>query len=67
MIKQTTNAKNEGQADRIKSPKETYKTDADRTTSHRKRILVPPAKPSRIGEKAIVDAIEKVMARRPYR
>jgi hypothetical protein len=67
MIKQTAKAQNEGQADRIMSPKETYKTDADKTTTHRKRILVPPAKPSRIGEKAIVDAIEKVMARRPSR
>ena len=64
MTKSKTDVKDKSQEDRIKSPKETYKAEEERTTSHRKRKLIPPAKPSRIPEKVIIKAIEEVMAER---
>jgi predicted RNase H-like HicB family nuclease len=38
--------------------------EAERAASHRKRKLIPPAKPGRIPEKIIIKAIEVVMAER---
>lgn len=64
MTKSKTNVKDKSQEDRIKSPKQTYKADEEISTSHRKRKLMPPAKPSKISKKAIIRAIEKVMAQR---
>jgi len=65
MVKSTTNVKGKGQKDRIESSKGTYKADEEKTTSRRKRKLMPPAKPSRIPRKVIIKAIEEVMSRRP--
>jgi hypothetical protein len=45
--------------------KPVYNAGEERPTSHRKRKLMPPAKPSRISKKAIIKAIEKVIAQRP--
>ena len=64
MTKYIIDDKDKGQEDRIKSPKGTYNADEEKTTSHRKRKLMPPAKPSRIPEKVIIKAIEEVMAQR---
>ncbi|UCH93337.1 MAG: hypothetical protein JSV88_24090 [Candidatus Aminicenantes bacterium] len=66
MTKSRANVKDKSQADRIKSPKETYKAEEERATSRRKRKLIPPAKPSRIPEKVIIKAIEEVMAERSF-
>jgi hypothetical protein len=64
MTKYIIDDKDKGQGDRIKSPKGTYNADEEKTISHRKRKLMPPAKPSRIPEKVIIKAIEEVMAQR---
>lgn len=64
MTKSKANVKDKSQADRIKSPKPFYNAGEERPTSHRKRKLMPPAKPSRISKKVIIKAIEKVIARR---
>jgi len=64
MTKSKTDVNDKSQEDRIKSPQETYTAEEDRATSHRKRKLIPPAKPSRIPEKVIIKAIEEVMAER---
>jgi hypothetical protein len=65
MTKSKVNVKNKSQEDRIKSPTQTYKAGEERPTSQRKRKLMPPAKPSKISKKAIIKAIERVMAQRP--
>ena len=65
MTKSKVNVKDKSQEKRIESPTQTYKADEERPASHRKRKLMPPAKPSRISKKAIIKAIEKVMAQRP--
>ncbi|MGD2087657.1 MAG: hypothetical protein PVH61_15885 [Candidatus Aminicenantes bacterium] len=64
MTKSKTGVNDKSQEDRIKSPQETYAVEEERATSHRKRRLIPPAKPSRIPEKVIIKAIEEVMAER---
>ena len=64
MTKSKAYVKDENQEDRIKSLQETYTAEEERTTSCRKRKLIPPAKPSRIPEKVIIKAIEEVMAER---
>jgi hypothetical protein len=64
MAKSTTNLKGKGQKCRMESSKGTYKAGEERTSSRRKRKLMPPAKPSRIPKKVIIKAIEEVMARR---
>ena len=64
MTKSKAYVKDESQEDRIKSPQETYTAEEERVTSHRKRMLIPPARPSRIPEKVIIKAIEEVMAER---
>ena len=64
MTKSKADVKDKRQVDRIKSPQETYRAEEERATSHRKRKLIPPAKPSRIPEKVIIKAIEEVMAAR---
>jgi hypothetical protein len=64
MTKYIIDDKDKGKEDRIKSPKGTYNADEEKATSHRKRKLMPPAKPSRIPEKVIIKAIEEVMAQR---
>ena len=64
MTKSKVNVKDKSQADRIKSSKPFYNTGEEKPTSYRKRKLMPPAKPSRISKKAIIKAIEKVIAQR---
>jgi hypothetical protein len=64
MTKRRANVKDKSQEDRVMSPKETYTAEEKRATSHRKRKLIPPVKPSRIPEKVIIKAIEEVMAQR---
>ena len=65
MKKSKANVRDKSQADRIKSSKHTYKVEKKEAASPRKRVLIPPAKPSRIAEEAIIKAIEEVMAHRP--
>ncbi len=64
MTKSRADVKDKSQVDRVMSPEETYTAEKERATSHRKRKLIPPARPSRIPEKVIIKAIEEVMAQR---
>ena len=65
MTKHIIDDNNKGQADRIKSPKQIYRTDEERPISHRKRKIIMPIRKGTVSESAIRKAIRKVMANQP--
>lgn len=64
MTKHIIDANDKGQKDKIKSPKETYNTDEERTTSHRKRKIMTPTKRGTINRATIRRVIKEVIANR---
>jgi hypothetical protein len=65
MTKSKANVKDKSQEDRIKSPKQTYKADEEKTTSHRKRKIMTPTKRGTINRATIRRVIKEVIANRP--
>jgi hypothetical protein len=65
MTKHIIDAKDKGQKDKIKSPKETYNADEEKTTSHRKRKIMTPSKRGTINRATIRRVIKEVIANRP--
>ena len=65
MTEDKTNVKEKSQADRIKSPKQTYEAEEGKTTSHRKRKIVTPGRRGTVSISAIRKVIKEVIANRP--
>lgn len=65
MTKHITDAKDKGQKDRIKSPKQTYQADEERPTSRGKRKIMTPTKRGTINRATIRRVIKEVIANRP--
>lgn len=65
MTKHVIDDKDKGQADRIKSPKQIYKADEEKATSHRKRKIMTPTKRGTINRATIRRVIKEVIANRP--
>ena len=65
MTKSKANVKDKGQEDRIKSPKQTYEAEEQKTTSHRRRKIVTPGRRGIVSISAIRKVIKEVIANRP--
>lgn len=65
MTKSKADAKDKSQEDKIKSPKQTYEAEEQKTTSHRKRKIVTPGRRRTVSIAAIRKVIKEVIANRP--